>query len=332
VVYEPQAEVVRAIFRALISAGTPTRAARQLRDHGVIIPDFPLELAAHERRSSVLRSVNPRRCPGGYFVPPSLVRSIVTNPVYLGWWLVEGQVVHTENHPPLVDEETFLLAQEILTEHGRSPERRAGGGTGSPQLLSGLLWCTQHAVPVRMSASVTGRGRGRYLCDQGYDNGQTDHLCTQLDRRILDEPLVDVVLGRCQFAEHADAVLAEVESEYQTMREDVRRRNRERARLLQEVETLKANLAVTQKPEQVQLLFELIDVRQARIVELGEVGGAPVGRTLTAAQVEIVRRFLADLRGGWDNQTPQLRNEFLRLVVERVLVQATHEQVDLTIR
>jgi len=122
VVYEPQAEVVRAIFRALISAGTPTRAARQLRDHGVIIPDFPLELAAHERRSSVLRSVNPRRCPGGYFVPPSLVRSIVTNPVYLGWWLVEGQVVHTENHPPLVDEETFLLAQEILTEHGRSPE------------------------------------------------------------------------------------------------------------------------------------------------------------------------------------------------------------------
>jgi hypothetical protein len=30
------------------------------------------------------------------------VRSIVTNPVYLGWWLVEGQVVHTDNHPAII--------------------------------------------------------------------------------------------------------------------------------------------------------------------------------------------------------------------------------------
>jgi hypothetical protein len=35
-------------------------------------------------------------------------------------------------------------------------------------------------VPIRMSGSATGRGRarGRYYCDEAYDNGQTDHLCT----------------------------------------------------------------------------------------------------------------------------------------------------------
>jgi hypothetical protein len=124
------------------------------------------------------------------------------------------------------------------------------------------------------------------------------------------------VLGRCRFAEHADAVLAEIQAEYQTVRDDVRRRNRERTRLLQDIETLKANLAVTQKPAQVQLLFELIDARQARIAELGEIAGTSAGRTLTAAQVAMVRQFLADLRSGWDQQTPELQNEFLRLVLD----------------
>jgi transcriptional regulator with XRE-family HTH domain len=38
--YPPHAEVVRAVFQALITTGTPTRAARWLRDRGIIFPDF----------------------------------------------------------------------------------------------------------------------------------------------------------------------------------------------------------------------------------------------------------------------------------------------------
>jgi hypothetical protein len=44
-----------------------------------------------------------------------------------------------------------------------------------------------------------------------------------------------------------------------------------------------------------------------------------------------VRQFLADLRSGWDQQTPELQNEFLRLVLDRVLVRATPEQADVVI-
>jgi DNA invertase Pin-like site-specific DNA recombinase len=46
--YPPHAEVVRTIFQALITTGTPTRAARWLRDRGIIFPDFTPEVPQEE--------------------------------------------------------------------------------------------------------------------------------------------------------------------------------------------------------------------------------------------------------------------------------------------
>jgi hypothetical protein len=89
------------------------------------------------------------------------MRSVAINPVYLGWWLVAGHVVHTDNHPPIIAEETFLLAQQVLADHGRPPTTRAGVRSGTPQLLSGLLWCSLHEVSRRMTAARVNDG-GRY--------------------------------------------------------------------------------------------------------------------------------------------------------------------------
>jgi len=61
-------------------------------------------------------------------------------------------------------------------------------------------------------------GGGRYQCDDSYAHGQTDHCCILLDARLLDEPIIDVVLRQCQFIEHAEAVLAQLETEYATVR------------------------------------------------------------------------------------------------------------------
>lgn len=119
-VYAPHAAVVRSIFRALIDERTPTLAARALRNAGVIIPDFPLDVPIG--RGSIVRSTKPLRVPGGFAITPSLLRSIVTNPVYLGWWLVNGQVVREDNHPPIVDEATFWEAQECLSATATMPQ------------------------------------------------------------------------------------------------------------------------------------------------------------------------------------------------------------------
>jgi Recombinase len=115
VVYPPHAEVVRLIFQAMLATGTPTRAARWLRDRGIIVPNFGPDIPLEDvGRSRLVRHTHPQRCPGGFLMTPSLVKSVATNPVYLGWWLVEGRLVHTGNHPVIIEEETFVLRRQRL--------------------------------------------------------------------------------------------------------------------------------------------------------------------------------------------------------------------------
>jgi DNA invertase Pin-like site-specific DNA recombinase len=331
VVYPPHVEVVRLIFQAALAAGTPTRAARWLRDRGVVFPDFPPEVPADAvSRSSLRRSAHRLRGPSGYVISPSLVRSVVTNPVYLGWWLVEGRVVSTDNHPPLVEEETFLLAQQVLAEHGRGARRGGGLRSAAPQLLSGLLWCGRHDVPVRMSGVRRGP-TAQYQCDDAYDNGQADHACTLLDARVLDGPVADVILRRCRFVDQAEAVLAQLEEEYDTARDEAQQRRRERRRLQEEIDTLKQNLALTRTPEHVAMIFEQIDRSTERLQALVDTTPDGASRVLSAAQVATVRAFLADLRTGWDQQAPGLRNEFMRLVLDRVVVRVDRDHVEATL-
>jgi DNA invertase Pin-like site-specific DNA recombinase len=329
--YPPHAEVVRLIFQAILATGTPTRAARWLRDRGIILPDFGADIPPEDvQRSSLVRHTHPQRCPGGFLITPSLVQSVATNPVYLGWWLVAGRVVHTENHPPIMDEDTFMRTQHVLTDHGRPPTTRGGVTSAAPQLLSGLLWCTQHEVPVRTPAARV-KGGGRYLCDDSYTHAQTDHPCTLLDARLLDDPITDVVLRRCQFIDHADAVLAQLDTEYAAVQEDTRRRQRERRRLQQEIDTLQQNLALTRTPEQVAMLFEQIERRQQCLAAVSDTGTVPGRRALSATQVATVRAFLADLRTGWEGQPAALRHEFVRLILDRVRVHTQHESIEATI-
>ena len=331
VVYPPHADVVRLIFQAVLATGTSTRAARWLRDRGIIMPQFTPDIPPEDvQRSSLVRNTHPQHCPGGFLITPSLIQSVATNPVYLGWWLVAGHVVHTDNHPPLIAEETFILTQQVLSDQGRRPTSRGGVRSPAPQLLSGLLWCTLHEVPLRMSAARVNAG-GRYQCDDSYAHGQTDHCCTLLDARLLDDPITDVVLRQCQFIEQAEAVLAQLETEYATVREDTRRRQRERRHLQHEIETLQQNLALTRTPEQVAMIFEQIERRQQRLAAVSDTSAAPDRRVLSAAQVATVRAFLADLHTGWDGQPASLRNEFLRLILDRVLVSARHDAVEATI-
>jgi Recombinase len=319
------------MFQAVLATGTPTRAARWLRDHGIIVPNFGPDIPLEDvQRSSLVRHTHPQRCPGGFLITSSLVQSVATNPVYLGWWLVEGRLVHTDNHPAIIDEETFVLAQQVLTDHRRRPTSLGGGRSADPQLLSGLLWCTRHEVRQRMTAARVGPG-GRYLCDDSYAHGQTDHCCTLLDSRILDEPITDVVLRQCQFIEHAEAVLAQLDTEYETVRDDARRRQHERRQLQHEIETLQQNLALTRTSEHVTMIFEQIDQRRQRLQDLSELNSPMTGRALTAAQVATVRALLADLRTGWDQQPMSLRHEFLCLILDRVLVNAQGDAVEATV-
>ena len=81
----------------------------------------------------------------------------------------------------------------------------------------------------------------------------------------------------------------------------------------------------------VTMLFEQIDRRRQRLHDLSELTSPAPGRALTAAQVATVRTFWADLRTGWDQQLASLRHELLRLILDRVLVNAQSASVEATV-
>jgi hypothetical protein len=270
------------------------------------------------------------RVPGGFRISRQLVRSIVTNPVYLGWWVVDGQVVQMDNHPAIIDEEMFLLAQEVLAQHGRGREGGIRLTAQGPQLLTGLLQCGRHDVPRRMSSSVN-TAFGRYLCDQDYGNARADRLCANIDARLLDEPIADVVLRLCNFANCTEAVLVQIEAEYNTARDEARRQKRLLAQIQQEIDTLTQHLAITRTPTQAAIILEQIDQRIQRKAELADERNSPVGRVLTAAQVATVRAFIADLHRGWEKHPLEVRNAFLRMILERVVIDADRDMIKATV-
>jgi hypothetical protein len=79
------------------------------------------------------------------------------------------------------------------------------------------------------------------------------------------------------------------------------------------------------------MIFEQIDRRTERLQALVDKAPHETRRVLSAAQVATVRVFLADLRTGWDQQPPGLRNEFMRLVLDRVVVHVHRGEVDATL-
>ncbi len=68
---------------------------------------------------------------------PSTLREIMLNPRYAGLQVYKGEVIGKGNWKPIVDEETFRLAESKL----RDPNRKTQNGTARKYLLAGIATC-----------------------------------------------------------------------------------------------------------------------------------------------------------------------------------------------
>jgi DNA invertase Pin-like site-specific DNA recombinase len=322
ILYEPHAQVVRRVFNTMLHEHTYQRVTRKLNQDGVIFPDFGPDVAPRDvSRSSLVRRQNLHRCPGGFRLTPRSVKSIVTNPVYLGWWVLEGQVVREDNHIPIVDDSTFWVIQERLNRRARGvilPESR------HPQMLSGLVWCGLHQIPLQMSSSRS--SKGYYRCDRELQMGSSSCTCSIVASRILEEPVAELVLATMGFTDYADAVLARLQCREKEAKAESKRKNKQRQRLNQEIETLKSNLKYARTEEQNHIIWDEIEKCHESLQQIGGIGDAEAS-ALTPEQITTVRGFLQDLRSGWDRQPVALQNELMKLLLQRVIVKAGDDYV-----
>ncbi|MCG3209243.1 MAG: hypothetical protein FOGNACKC_02864 [Anaerolineae bacterium] len=314
-VYEPHAKIVRTIFNQLVIPGiTPTRVARDLKKRGIGFAPFSPEYDTKAHHKTYARSK--RYQDGSWIIPVSKVRSIATNPAYIGWKIWQGEVLGQDILEPIVDESTFWKVQEHFKE-GPCPKK-----TYDPLPLAGLVYCGNHDIFQPMTYNNNqSKSFACYTCsDSDMRKG-----CVHIISNYLDDPVSEAVIEQIALPGLASQVLGKLSDEYEQAKDQAASYRREVKRLEKEVENLRANL--TQAPlstTQVTWVDEQIQRRLIRIRELGDLSRQPIGvlgkALADSDDISRVTSFLDNLRDIWPNQPNGLKNAFLRLLLAKVVV------------
>jgi len=108
--YEPHAQIVRWLFRRFCELnGNIGELCRELEHMPYLFPDFTNESLEGVRRL--------KRVPGGFHVSREGLIGLLSNPVYIGWWIFQGEIHSKTNHEPLVQESLFWFAFRRLAEY-----------------------------------------------------------------------------------------------------------------------------------------------------------------------------------------------------------------------
>jgi len=315
--FEPHAEIVRVLFHLAYLGNTPAQIFHHCHRQGIVWPRFPPELRTGPNLKGFSRlESNPD---GTWPITVGKIRSILQNPAYIGWWVWGGQVVSKSNHPPIVSEEIFWAVQE----HFKSRPHRQKGDR-QPLPLAGLLYCGKHNPPRRMIYSNGSESgwESYYRCGSEFDGGH----CCKITAHILDDPICEAIISQVAYPELAERVLAKLADEQERVKEQVASYRREAKRLEQEIENLRANLARRiLEPEELTWIDAEIKQRRSRIKELARLEAKAVRAAsdkpaVTQGDVKAAKEFLADLSIGWNDQPRGLKNAFLRLVIDKIII------------
>lgn len=99
---------------------------REVEEMPFVFPDFGPEV---DRRN--IRDKRWKKVPGGYHISRRGLLWLLTNPAYIGWWIINGGIISTDNHERIIDREheyLFWYAFERLspfTTQGEENMQRA---------------------------------------------------------------------------------------------------------------------------------------------------------------------------------------------------------------
>lgn len=111
--FKPFADVVREYFRLFVSLGGQVRTtATTIIKHGPYFPN-PKECQPPEGFKTVYRL---RQTGGKWCLRRTGLIGMFTNAMYIGHWMVNGTIVHWNNHEAIIDTELFMRAFNFLSK------------------------------------------------------------------------------------------------------------------------------------------------------------------------------------------------------------------------
>ena len=318
VVYEPHAEIIRKVFQIVPEENfSLLRAAKRFERERMRIPFFPPQLEYMKGRSATRAMQKDQE---GYVIRSKFIGRVLTNPAYIGWWIWGGTVLSKHNHSPIIDEEYFWYVQQQL--EGSRPKGKTV--FSEPLILQHLLYCTKHREPTQIHIQ---HDQTRYKCDNYYNIELDRHYCFTCTAKLLDGPITDFVVSQCSYPQYAEKIIKQLKQGYDEAKELAEANRRELSRLTAEIDKLKENLAYTKTQKQAEFVFQLIDERIKEREHFSQIKAYPAGRIGSVIQIEKVTQFLTDITAIWHSQPSRFKNEFLRIVLDKILITAERDTI-----
>ena len=124
IIYEPHARIIRWVFRRYLELDGNFRAlCREVERMEYLFPKYEpwVDTTGIRRRKDPRTTLTPE---GHYKPTESGLKSILTNPAYIGWWLPLNGGVIENNHEPIVDEVLFAYAHKRLSLYDLKGQRQ----------------------------------------------------------------------------------------------------------------------------------------------------------------------------------------------------------------
>jgi hypothetical protein len=320
--YQPHLEINKNILKEFIKWKSKTLAARSLRKKYIVYPFFPEELSYMNSRTSLRRSPRSEE-DGGYVITPEVIEGVVANPKQIGIWIC-GDTVIRENHPSVFSGEMldlWLQANEIMAS--RKPKGK--GAIVDPMPFAGLLFCGNHDELWPISPHNI---EGRLRCTKDYGIGAP--ICLDVVAHIVVEPLTQVFLERFKATAYIEDVLRRTEEKAREDKlEDVGLKQNEK-KLKQRIDNLKNRLGYEDNRKD-EILLEEITKTERQLASLQQRLVQKPRKVSPAVDIARIREFLWRLWQNWDRFPNRLKNELLRLFIERVELRHSRESIEATI-
>lgn len=287
---ENTAAVVQRIFQLAVEGHNPYKIGRLLRADRILTPRAYLA-EQHQRYLKVVNTEHP------FDWGATTVKAILQNRVHLGHMVShksakrsfkrkglvaipqEEWIEVPNTHEPLVDEETFALAQKVIQVKKRPTK------DGEHQVFSGLLKCSTCGQGLSFARGGTSKtsggkgGRGSFACNQSRTRGKaycTFHYISYVD-------IYEILLTNIQ--RHARTA-KEQESSFVEMLADVSQKQQEK----QWGAALKERDKLTKRESELQTIQRKLyeDNALGRITDEHYVA---LSRDFTAEQVQIKDRL-----------------------------------------
>ena len=195
-IYEPHARIVRWLYRRFLELdGNFAQLCREVEAMPYLFPAFEDWVDKKTVSRFHMKQIIDGSYKGNYKPVGNGLRSILSNPTYIGWWLpIDGGVIE-DNHEPIVDEVLFTYAHKRISTHDLNGQRQKPARTAVhnevPAVLKKVLYDENG------NRYYAGRPHGGlYRCIK-YKGMRSDTLCS-VPIRTIDSAFLEKFFERLQ--------------------------------------------------------------------------------------------------------------------------------------